>query len=57
MKNTKLISLILLFLLPQFVFPNTGSKALIQNLRVKNIKDCLNGKKRQTNNWIFRRTK
>ena len=27
------------------------------NLRVKNIKDCLNGKKRQTNNWIFRRTK
>ncbi len=41
MKNTKLFFLILLFLLPQFVFSNAGSKALIQNLRVKNINDSI----------------
>ena len=41
MKNIKLISLLLLFILPQFVFPNAGSKAIIQNLRVKNINDSI----------------
>jgi hypothetical protein len=38
-------------------FDNIKEFAKKYNLKVKNIKDCLNGRKRHTNDWIFRRTK
>lgn len=41
MKIKQLSILFLLFLLPQFVFPNLGSKATIQNFKVENINDSI----------------